>query len=245
LATASDDLERLLHGIPKETKAEKKMRGFVETVRILIAAGASIEAKEKETGLTALQRAVYIGHIEIAEILLCAGAKCTQADIIIWADRRGHYDLAERLRAKLGGNALDDLDALWGIPFEQASRGQYKEAAEGYELYLEIIQATRTDLTPEQLAQKVRTAAFHLAHVDNKLGRFQEAIDLVDMGLGKSPTPYGRALGLAAKGEALCRLRRVADGRQAFEQAVEVHHVCGRLNAADSMTRLEIGACWR
>jgi len=91
----------------------------------------------------------------------------------------------------------------------------------------------------------VRSAAFNLAQVFNKLKDYQRALTMVELGLAGSPTNVGRAIALAAKGEALCGLQRDMEGQAAFAEAVRAHPVIGRLNAADSMTRLGSAAYWR
>lgn len=110
-----------------------------------------------------------------------------------------------------------------------AERGQYHESAAAYETFLKHV----TD------PQLVRSAAFNLAQVRNHLRDYEEALRLVDLGLSLSPTDFGRAIAMAARGEALCGLNRTDEGRAAFAQAVQAHSIVGRLNSADSMTRLD------
>jgi tetratricopeptide (TPR) repeat protein len=109
-----------------------------------------------------------------------------------------------------------------------AERGQYQEAAAAYETFLKHV----TD------PQLVRSAAFNLAQVRNQLRDYKEALRLADLGLSLAPSDFGRAIAMAARGEALCGLNRPVEGRAAFAQAVQAHPIVGRLNSADSIAEL-------
>ncbi len=128
-----------------------------------------------------------------------------------------------------------DLQSLFNQAAQSAERGQYQEAANSYVAFLDAVQGP----------QDVRSAAFNLAQVFNKLGDFSQALRYVELGLSHSPTEFGRAIALAAKGEALCGLGRTAEGKAAFNDAARAHPIVGRLNSADSMTRLETEEFWR
>lgn len=131
-----------------------------------------------------------------------------------------------------------ELQSLFGQAVQLAARGEYRDAARAYETFLEIVQGPRSGLPATEIQRAVRAAAFNLAQVFNKLGNFQRALELVELGLSGAPTETGRAIALAAKGEALYGLGRSKESQAAFEEAAQAHPVIGRLNAADSMTRL-------
>lgn len=131
-----------------------------------------------------------------------------------------------------------DILALFERASAHAERGEYRESAQAYETFLEQVQGPRSPIPVQQRPQLVRSAAFNFAQVLNKLKEFAEALKWVELGMGLNPTDTGRAIALAAKGEALCGLNRETDGRTAFDQAALAHPIIGRLNSADSMTRL-------
>jgi tetratricopeptide (TPR) repeat protein len=131
-----------------------------------------------------------------------------------------------------------DLQALFDKAFQHAERGENQEAARVYEAFLDAVQGPRSGVSPAQRPQLIRSAAFNLAQVLNKLKDYQKALAMVDLGLSHSPSEYGRAIALAARGEALCGLQRDTEGMMAFKEAMRAHPVVGRLNAADAMTRL-------
>jgi tetratricopeptide (TPR) repeat protein len=122
-----------------------------------------------------------------------------------------------------------DLQAMFNRAVQLAERGEYRQAAEIYESLLEFVEGS---------PQVVRSIAFNLAQVLNKTGDYQRALELTEMGLSLSPTDVGIAIGQAARGEALCGLKRFEDGKAAFQQAAKAHPIIGRLNSADSMTRV-------
>lgn len=138
-----------------------------------------------------------------------------------------------------------DLQSLFNQAAQSAERGQYREAANSYVTFLDAVQGPRSPAPSAQRPQLVRSAAFNLAQVYNKIGDFSQALRYVELGLSHSPTEFGRAIALAAKGEALCGLGRTADGQAAFNEAASAHPVVGRLNSADSMTRLGAEGFWR
>jgi tetratricopeptide (TPR) repeat protein len=131
-----------------------------------------------------------------------------------------------------------DLQSLFNKATRHAEHGENHEAAKAYEAFLESVQGPRSVVPAAQRPQLVRSAAFNLAQILNKLKDYQRALTMVELGLSCSPTEVGRAIALAAKGEALCGLKRDTEGQAAFAEAVRAHPVIGRLNAADSMTRL-------
>jgi tetratricopeptide (TPR) repeat protein len=92
--------------------------------------------------------------------------------------------------------------------------------------------------SPRVDPQLVRAAAFNLAQVLNKLMEYAQAVHYAELGLGLHPTSRGRAIGLAAKGEALMGLNRQAEGQAAFDEAACADPIVGRLNAAEAMVRL-------
>ncbi len=126
--------------------------------------------------------------------------------------------------------------------FERASKlaeqGDYEESVKSYRTFLDAVQGPRSEVPSAQQPQVVRSAAFNLAQVLNKLGDYENALRYVELGLACSPTAFGRAIACSAKGEALCGLGRDAEGQAAFDDAMQAHPVVGRLNSADSMTRL-------
>jgi tetratricopeptide (TPR) repeat protein len=137
-----------------------------------------------------------------------------------------------------------DLQALFDRGMQSADRGQYQEAIAAYEHFIDAVNNPASGVPASQRPQLIRSAAFNLAQVLNKAQRYDRALTVVDLGLAASPTDFGRAIALSAKGEALCGLGRVDEGRQAFDQAAEFHPVVGRLNSADSMTRLDDPEFW-
>lgn len=126
-----------------------------------------------------------------------------------------------------------DLQAMADRAAEHDRRGEYRQAADIYEKLLEWAQGPGGN-NP----QIVRSLAFNLAQFLNKLGDYDRALELTELGLALSPSAVGRAIGQAARGEALCGLKRIDEGKAAFREAAEGHPIIGRLNSADSMTRV-------
>jgi tetratricopeptide (TPR) repeat protein len=118
-------------------------------------------------------------------------------------------------------------------------RGDYREAAKIYEQVVDEASISPSGFASGETDQFLRSACFNFAQVLNRLKEFERALGFVEQGLKLSPTPVGRAIALAAKGEALCGLNRDEEGTVAFEEAICAHPVVGRLNASDSMTRVE------
>jgi tetratricopeptide (TPR) repeat protein len=131
-----------------------------------------------------------------------------------------------------------DLEATFHRACQLAEAGRHQEAARHYREFLRAVQADGSPVPVSQRPPLIRSAAFNLAQVLNKLGDFAPALECADLGLSCSPTDYGRAIGQAARGEALCGLGRAAEGIAAFEEAARAHPIVGRLNSADSMSRL-------
>lgn len=119
-----------------------------------------------------------------------------------------------------------------------AERGEYREAAEAYERVAAEARSPTYQPTSLDVPKLLRSVYFNLAQVLNNLREFRKALSFVEEGLGLSPTEVGRAIGLSAKGEALCGLGRVDEGMTAFREAVQAHPIIGGLNSADSMARL-------
>ena len=132
----------------------------------------------------------------------------------------------------------NELQLLFGRASKQAERGEYSDAANSYGKLLKILRGHQPGIGSDSAQEGIRSTAFNLAQVDNKLEKFQEALEMVELGLSSSPNERGRAVGLAAKGEALYGLKMPEEGKAAFEEAVKAHPFIGRLNAADSITRL-------
>jgi tetratricopeptide (TPR) repeat protein len=133
----------------------------------------------------------------------------------------------------------DYLGNLFIRASELAKRGDYGEAAKIYEQVVNDASTPPSGFAPDDADQFLRSTCFNCAQVLNHLREFEKALAFLERGLKLSPTPEGRAIALAAKGEALCGLNRDKEGIAAFEEAVRSHPVVGRLNAADSMTRAE------
>ena len=133
-----------------------------------------------------------------------------------------------------------DLQKQLDSAVASAERGDYATAAQEYETVLKAMLINCAGLSSEELAKTVRSIAFNLAQVLNKLSRYQEALKNVEFGLAQAPTAYGIAIALAAKGEALYGLQRSVDGKKMFEEAARAHPIVGRLNSADSMVRLDL-----
>jgi tetratricopeptide (TPR) repeat protein len=131
-----------------------------------------------------------------------------------------------------------DLQKRLNSAAESAELGDYELAAREYESALEALLINCEGLAPQEHAKAIRSIAFNLAQVLNKLSSYQEALKHVDLGLTHAPTAFGKAIAFAAKGEALYGLERPIEGKQMFEEAVRAHPITGRLNSADSMVRL-------
>ncbi len=131
-----------------------------------------------------------------------------------------------------------DLESLFQRASRHAERDENEESAKAYEALLKEVQRPDLNLPAADRAKLFRSAVFNLAQVLNKLGNYQRALQYVTLGLTHGPTDVGKAIALAAKGEALCGLGREAEGKMAFAEAMQAHPIIGRLNAADSMARL-------
>jgi tetratricopeptide (TPR) repeat protein len=127
---------------------------------------------------------------------------------------------------------------LFNSAYESAKSGNYVMAVQEYENARRALPADHAGLTPEDHAKTLRSIAFNLAQILNKLGRYREALENVDLGLAQKPTAHGKAIAFAARGEALYGLERPIEGKEMFEEAVRAHPVTGRLNSAESMIRI-------
>jgi tetratricopeptide (TPR) repeat protein len=132
----------------------------------------------------------------------------------------------------------NQLMALFNQARRYADAGDLATSVKAYLECLRIAQGQNPPISREGLPQFVRSAAINLTQVLNQQGRFAEALEKVTLASFASPSPAGWARALAAKGEALCGLGRIEEGRAAFEQAVRYQAVVGALNSADSITRL-------
>jgi len=128
-----------------------------------------------------------------------------------------------------------DFQSMANRAVQLAENGQYHEAAEIYQSLLDFAQSPAGGGGSPQL---VRSIAFNLAQVLNKSGNYQKALELTELGLSLSPSNVGRAIGQAARGEALCGLGRIEEAKAAFQEAASAHPIIGRLNSADSMSRV-------
>jgi ankyrin repeat protein len=76
-----------------------------ECARILLDAGARLDARDEDYRATPLGWAARSGLLDMVELLLASGASARDPDApawatpLAWATRRGHGDIAERLRA--------------------------------------------------------------------------------------------------------------------------------------------------
>jgi len=132
----------------------------------------------------------------------------------------------------------DEMVAIFQHASWLAERGEYASSAAEYEKFLSQVETSSSTWSQKDRDFAVRSASFNLAQVYNHLGRFKEALNQVTTGLSCSPSLTGLAIAAAARGEALCALDHVELGERAFAQAVAAHPITGRLNAADSMTRV-------
>lgn len=88
-----------------------------ELVRLLIDAGATVEAEQPKDGYTSLHITAQHGNREITEILLRSGGKSalnkfdeTSRTPLMWAVERGHLEIARMLiEAGANVNAFDEL----------------------------------------------------------------------------------------------------------------------------------------
>jgi tetratricopeptide (TPR) repeat protein len=131
-----------------------------------------------------------------------------------------------------------ELMELFNKALQSAERGDLETAARGYEKCLSGTHDSPLAFALDERAQFLRSAAINCAQVLNKLGRYGEASEKIDIALSQSPTRFGMAIALAAKGEAICGLGRIQEGEQLFCEAVGAHPITGALNSADSMTRV-------
>jgi tetratricopeptide (TPR) repeat protein len=134
------------------------------------------------------------------------------------------------------------LNALFQRASRLAESGDLDGAAAAYTACLAAADTGVLSPAPELHAQFVRSAAINLAQVLNKQKRFVQALDRIELAMSLSPTPAGRAIALAAQGEALCGIRKSEEGALCFERSAIAHPIIGALTAADSMTRVESGA---
>ena len=130
------------------------------------------------------------------------------------------------------------LQEIINSAVEAAERGDAKYAAHFYQTALDALLANEQHLNPAEQDRAIRSIAFNLAQVLNRLRRFDEAIQRIEIGMMRNPTSLGRAIAFAAKGEALCGLRRHQEGMVSFHHAVDANPITGRLNSAESMLRL-------
>lgn len=76
--------------------------GYIEVIRMLLAAGANPNIPEGE-GVTALTVAAEAGHLEVVKALLAAGAdknyRTPEGTALELAIRKGHADVADVIRA--------------------------------------------------------------------------------------------------------------------------------------------------
>ncbi|MGD0815312.1 MAG: hypothetical protein ABSA83_17075 [Verrucomicrobiota bacterium] len=117
-------------------------------------------------------------------------------------------------------------------------RGDYDLAAKSFRAALDTLLGNQSGLSLSEQAKWVRPIAFDCAQALNKLSRYREALECIALGLEQNPTPFGNAIALAAKGEALCGLKEMAGGLKCFEEAARAHPIVGRLNSAESMLRI-------
>lgn len=134
--------------------------------------------------------------------------------------------------------ATQELSTLFRTALQLADQGELDASAEQYEQCLRTAQSSAVFWEPEALASFLRSAAINLAQVLNRQGRFEQALKKLDQAMAHSPTSVGRAIALAARGEALCGIGKIREGAEAFDEAVRAQSVVGSLNAADSMTRI-------
>src|SRR4051812_2794800 len=126
--------------------------------------------------------------------------------------------------------------ASFNEAIRKAQSGDDQGARDIYTQVVARLREDRAGLDPSDHAQLMRSACFNLAQVLNRVGEFERAIAFVDEGLQQSPTARGKSIALAAKGEALCGLKRTNEGMAAFKDAAFAHPIVGRFNSADAMT---------
>lgn len=130
------------------------------------------------------------------------------------------------------------MQAMFRQAAQLAERGDYPDSIDTYERLAGVLRAAGSPVPSPELTQLLRSVCFNLAQVLNKRGKFQKALACADEGLRFLPTDVGRAIALSARGEALYGLGQPEEAIVAFREAVLAHPIIGRLNSADSMTRL-------
>jgi tetratricopeptide (TPR) repeat protein len=135
-----------------------------------------------------------------------------------------------------------DTQQQFELATSLAERGDFAAAARTYREMLQALQAS--GVRDADQPQLIRSIAFNLSQALNRAGEHAAALAAVERGIALAPSAFGMAIALSAKGEALAALGRVEEGKLAFEQAAQSHPVVGRLNAADSMSRLDAREFW-
>src|SRR5271166_2371584 len=102
-----------------------------------------------------------------------------------------------------------DSNSLFNLAFHLAEHGDLQASAEAYDTCIRTAQDSAASWTLDELAKLLRSAAINSAQVLNKLGKFAQALERIEMAVANSPTATGWAIALAAQGEALCRLGRL------------------------------------
>jgi ankyrin repeat protein len=91
---------------------DKSKTPNIEEVKMLIAAGAELDARDKYVGLTPLHRAAANGHTEIAKLLIAAGAEPDARNSFGWTPLHAAASNGRTETAKLLIDAGAELDAM-------------------------------------------------------------------------------------------------------------------------------------
>lgn len=109
-------------------------RGRVGIVKRLLAAGAQVDFKVIDQGITALMMAAISGHVNIVEILVGHGANVdainkVRKSPLIFASEKGHVDVIRFLLGKKARATVDLADTYGNTALAHAVARQHAEVA--------------------------------------------------------------------------------------------------------------------
>jgi ankyrin repeat protein len=87
-------------------------QGAIETARVLVAAGADINATEPQYGFTAMQTAVFNGHYDMAGLLIDRGADVNDGSLYIAVEMRNLATYSNRPNPPEIDRQLTSLDVV-------------------------------------------------------------------------------------------------------------------------------------